>query len=209
MYLIVTAFCYRFPAEMSQLDLTQPVWKFPASPPDPSVWRHSAHGGPHGGHHGGGHGGHGGHGGPLQDAGGGRSRSRDRGRADMEQRRQRAQSKSPARQHARPGTGARYMDTVNLGPDMSGLSRMFRELGGAVRAKMSKAKVAAPLADSPDCSPAHAQLKSNLKKQRPGAADPAAADSSPSVTSSAAQQSVTPDNKKVHFNKFATVQMMG
>ena len=50
------------------------------------------------------------------------------------------------------------------------------------------------LSELPDA----AQLKSNLKKQRNIGSD-LTTESPVSV----------PDNKKVHFNKFATVQMMG
>merc|ERR1719309_1537905 len=126
----------RYPAELSQLDLSQSVWKY-AQGTDPSLWRHSQVPDMHG-----------------------RSRSRDRLRVEPDHRR-RAQSKSPAR---RP-TG-RYMEGVNLAPDISGLSRMFREFGGAMKAKMSKKgdhKISSSsMSDLPDA----AQLKSNLKKQR-------------------------------------------
>ena len=88
------------------------------------------------------------------------------------------------------------------GPDISGISRMFRDLSGAVsnvRAKMSKRGEqklgSASLSDLPDA----AQLKSNLKKQRNIGSELSTTESPASVT----------DNKKVHFNKFATVQMMG
>ena len=117
-----------------------------------------------------------------------RSRSRDRSRVDLEHRR-RAQSKSPARRQQTAGVST---------PDISGLSRMFRDLSGAVRAKMSKKGEqklgSTSLSDLPDA----AQLKSNLKKQRNIGSD-LTAESPASVS----------DNKKVHFNKFATVQMMG
>merc|ERR1719384_3028498 len=141
---------------MSQLDLSQTVWKFPGAPNDSSVWRHSGHGGHPGGHPGG-------HGGVHQDLQG-RSRSRDRSRVDMEQRR-RAQSKSPTRRPA-----PRYMDSVNIAPDISGISRMFREFGGAVRAKMSSKKPdhhkmsSCSMSDLPEAS--QSALKSNLKKHR-------------------------------------------
>ena len=129
-----------------------------------------------------------------------RSRSRDRGRVDPEQRR-RAQSKSPARRPA-----PRYMDTSNIGPDISGgISRMFREFGGAFKAKMSK-KTDSGKASSVSMSDLP-QLKSNLKKQKQQGVDTSVPDSS--GPSSAASVSQASDNKKVHFNKFATVQMMG
>ena len=118
-----------------------------------------------------------------------RSRSRDRSRVDLEHRR-RAQSKSPARRQQTAGVST---------PDISGLSRMFRDLSGAVRAKMSKKGeqklCSTSLSDLPDA----AQLKSNLKKQKNIGSDLSTTESPASV----------PDNKKVHFNKFATVQMMG
>ena len=149
--------CCRYPPEMTQLDLSQ------------SVWRHQ---GPHQA--------------PPPDLA--RSRSRDRSRVDLEHRR-RAQSKSPARRQQTAGVST---------PDISGISRMFRDLSGAVRAKMSKKGeqklCSTSLSDLPDA----AQLKSNLKKQRNIGSD--------LTTESPAS---VPDNKKVHFNKFATVQMMG
>jgi len=165
----------RYPAqaELSQLDLSQSVWKY-AQGTDPSLWRHSQVPDMHG-----------------------RSRSRDRLRVEPDHRR-RAQSKSPAR---RP-TG-RYMEGVNLAPDISGLSRMFREFGGAMKAKMSKKgdhkMSSSSMSDLPDA----AQLKSNLKKQKHIHTD--VNENSTSIEKTAHSA----DNKKVHFNKFATVQMMG
>ena len=52
--------------------------------------------------------------------------------------------------------------------------------------------------------PEAAQLKSNLKKQKNIGAD--ATDNS---TNNDKMSNSVADNKKVHFNKFATVQMMG
>ena len=175
---------------MSQLDLSGmsgSMWKFPGSPHDTSVWRHSGHMPPHPPHPG--------H--PPPDS---RSRSRDRSRVDLEQRR-RAQSKSPARRQA---VNQKYSDNA---PDISGLSRMFRDFSGAVRAKMAKKSDTAKLSMSSTMSdlPDPAQLKSNLKKQKNNIGSDVT-DNSPNndkVSNSAA------DNKKVHFNKFATVQMMG
>jgi len=165
----------RYPAELSQLDLSQSVWKY-AQGTDPSLWRHSQVPDMHG-----------------------RSRSRDRGRVEQDHRR-RAQSKSPARRPA-----GRYMEGVNLAPDISGISRMFREFGGAVRAKMSKKgdhkMSSSSMSDLPDA----AQLKSNLKKQRN-----IHTDVNENSTREIEKQSNNSDKKaKVHFNKFATVQMMG
>jgi hypothetical protein len=122
-----------------------------------------------------------------QDGGGhGRGRSRDRGRSGIDgDQRRRAQSKSPARLAA--------INPVSPGSDINiisgGLSRKFREFGDAVRQRMSRKSATANItvnsqngADGVDgqC------LKSNLKKIDTNNAD----------------------NKKVHFNKFATVQMM-
>ena len=169
---------------MSQLDLSGSMWKFPGSPHDTSVWRHSGHLPPHAPHP---------HPHPPPDS---RSRSRDRGRVDLEQRR-RAQSKSPARRQA----SQKYMDSA---PDISGLSRMFRDFSGAVRAKMAKKSEAKLSASAMSDLPDPAQLKSNLKKQKNMGADV----TDNSSNNDKVSNSVT-DNKKVHFNKFATVQMMG
>ena len=96
------------------------------------------------------------------------------------------------------------MEGVNLAPDISGISRMFREFGGAVRAKMSKKgdhkMSSSSMSDLPDA----AQLKSNLKKQRNNIHTDVNENST-----SIDKASNNSDNKKVHFNKFATVQMMG
>ena len=176
--------CFRFPGEMSQLDLSGSMWKFPGSPHDSSVWRHSGHMGPPHGHL------------PAHPPPDSRSRSRDRSRVDLEQRR-RAQSKSPARRQA----SQKYVDST---PDISGLSRMFRDFSGAVRAKMAKKSdtklSASAMSDLPD----PALLKSNLKKQKNIGADVTDNSSNNDKVSNSAA-----DNKKVHFNKFATVQMMG
>jgi hypothetical protein len=118
------------------------------------------------------------------------ARGRSRDRVDGESRR-RAQSKSPARRPAGPAAPG-YLDHV--ASDMSELSKKFREFGDAVRQRMSRksgggisatASAAASVLDS-------GQLKSNLKKQH----------------GNSLAVSDNPDNKKVHFNKFATVQMM-
>ncbi len=122
-----------------------------------------------------------------------RSRSRDRARLDPDMRR-RAQSKSPAR---RPMGGR-----LDSNPEeFSRFGRMFREFGDAVRSRIGgKSGGNGPsnrmAVDLPDA----AALKSNLKKQRfPQASDSPLCEHSPNSNS---------DNKKVHFNKFATVQMM-
>ena len=116
----------------------------------------------------------------------------------MEQRR-RAQSKSPARRQ-QTGGGA------GGGGDISGISRMLRDLSGAVRAKISKKgdqKISAS-ALTDQLRPDAAQLKSNLKKQKVTGSE-----LSTDTPASNEKFSNNTDNKKVHFNKFATVQMMG
>ncbi len=135
--------------------------------------------------------------GGAMGGGGGRGRSRDRSRIDLEVRR-RAQSKSPAR---RPTSSL-----VELSSDISGFSRKFREFSDALKQKMhwkSSGGAATPtlhaVGTSSDASDGNgnlsspAGLKSNLKKPPP---------------QSPATNENNVDNKKVHFNKFATVQMM-
>ena len=119
-----------------------------------------------------------------------RTRSRDRSRIDPDLRR-RAQSKSPAR---RPN--ARLSDP-NPGSE-TGFTRIFREFGVAVRSRMGrKGEIRIPTAsDQPEMA-----LKSNLKKQ--GNPSPEIKVFPPD------RNSVSAENRKVHFNKFATVQMMG
>ena len=130
-----------------------------------------------------------------------RSRSRDRGRMDPDQRR-RAQSKSPAR---RP-TASRYMDSIPS-PDTTGLGRMFRGLGDAVRNRMGGGRrgdtrlPSSAASDIPEIA-----LKSNLKKQRNLPPDILNPQVKPQHNITSANNNN--DNKKVHFNKFATVQMM-
>ena len=171
----------RLPPDMSQLDISQSVWKYPGAGPGPdqSLWSWPGPGAPA----------------QVMPGGpGGRSRSRDRNRVDPDQRR-RAQSKSPAR---------------HVSSDISNISKMFRDFGGAMRAKMTKradAKHTHAHTTIPDAAEA-ASLKSNLKKQKSnGFGD----ESEPSNTSMEKGKMVVTsavDNKKVHFNKFATVQMM-
>ena len=142
------------------------------------------------------------------------ARGRSRDRVDSDPRR-RAQSKSPARRAVQPSGG--YLD--NVASDMSELSKRFREFGDAVRQRMSR-KSGPGHVTSGGSGPTildNGQLKSNLKKQRdhngmsnPGnniqnghnglEHTPSNGFSNPGHTSN--------DNKKVHFNKFATVQMM-
>lgn len=115
-----------------------------------------------------------------------RSRSRDRGRLDPDQRR-RAQSKSPARRPV-----PRYLEQTS---EDSRFGRMFREFGDAVRSKMGrKGEVKVSSGGTPEVA-----LKSNLKKHYPA---------SPPDLSPQSNNNNNSDNKKVHFNKFATVQMM-
>ena len=128
---------------------------------------------------------------PPPPPGAERSRSRDRGRMDQELRR-RAQSKSPARRQ-----GARFADP-NPSIESSGFGKMFREFGDAVRSRMGrKGEVRISTAnDLPEIA-----LKSNLKKQKNMPPD--------FKDISHERNSNNPADKKVHFNKFATVQMMG
>ena len=151
---------------------------------------------------------------PGAVAGGGgreeRSRSRDRTRGGGDEQRRRAQSKSPARRaHQQSGHAAqsRYsMDNVpNLAPDMSGLSRMFREFGAGMKAKMSRPKtpMASSTSMSTDTTDQPGPTKSNLKKREKETEEK----SSP-TTKGDSGGGGNGDNKKVHFNKFATVQMM-
>ena len=101
------------------------------------------------------------------------------------------------------------MDNVpNLAPDMSGLSRMFREFGAGMKAKMSRPKT--PMTSnssmSTDTTDQPGPTKSNLKKREKENNE----DKSSSTTKgdSGGGGGGNGDNKKVHFNKFATVQMM-
>ena len=132
-----------------------------------------------------------------------RGRSRDRVRLDPEHRR-RAQSKSPARQKSHDNN-----------TDFSGgISRKFRELGDVFRQKMGRGSKAAPPFNIHDSVDGGHPLKSNLKKFGGGG------ESGEQQQPQQHQQHQQPqqqqqtqinggnDNKKVHFNKFATVQMM-
>lgn len=116
----------------------------------------------------------------------GRGRSRDRGRVmiDPEQRR-RAQSKSPAR--------LQVQETSHHSSSSGGLTRKFREIGDAFRQRISRKSVNISQASSAhdESSVGLGGLKSNLKTKI-----------------DAESSNTTNDNKKVHFNKFATVQMM-
>ena len=146
----------------------------------------------------------------------GRGRSRDRARIDTDQRR-RAQSKSPAR---KPSSGTtKYADMTS--ENISGISRRFREFSDAFKQKMSRkaSTQMSPGQPQPQLHTPHTvpmpdqtdgpqqQLKSNLKKfdhsQNPGLGS-----DSPKVSSAQASHASSSDSKKVHFNKFATVQMM-
>ena len=129
------------------------------------------------------------------------SRGRSRDRIDGDSRR-RAQSKSPARRAAASSSSSSsgYLD--NVASDMSELSKKFREFGDIFRQRMSRktgnASSGVPVTSSYDVN---GQLKSNLKKQ-PGNGNLNV------VAENLAGNSNSSDNKKVHFNKFATVQMM-
>lgn len=118
-----------------------------------------------------------------------RGRSRDRSRAggaiDPDQRR-RAQSKSPAR-----------IPVTDKSDLSGGLSRKFREFGDAVRQRISRKSGTANITVNQDESGAQL-LKSNLKKKN----------DETSCGNGSSNLDTNNDNKKVHFNKFATVQMM-
>ena len=136
------------------------------------------------------------------------SRGRSRDRIDGDSRR-RAQSKSPARRAAAGSnpTSSGYLD--NVASDMSELSKKFREFGDIFRQRMSRKSAGSVAASQPVTSSvdSNGQLKSNLKKQHGGgnvAANAAAA----AAETLAGNSNTASDNKKVHFNKFATVQMM-
>merc|ERR1719411_2035894 len=104
---------------------------------------------------------------------------------DPEQRR-RAQSKSPARLQVQA-------ETSNNSSSSGGLTRKFREFGDAFRQRISRKSVNISQASSShdESSVGLGGLKSNLKTKI-----------------DAESSNTTNDNKKVHFNKFATVQMM-
>ena len=115
-----------------------------------------------------------------------RGRSRDRSRAQMDpEQRRRAQSKSPAR--------IPVTDKDNLS---GGLTRKFREFGDAVRQRMSRKSGTANITVNQD--EGGQLLKSNLKKKN----------DETSCGNGTSNLDTNNDNKKVHFNKFATVQMM-
>ena len=115
----------------------------------------------------------------------GRSRDRSRGAIDPDQRR-RAQSKSPAR-----------LPVADKSDLSGGLSRKFREFGDAVRQRISRKSGTANITVNQDDSGAQL-LKSNLKKKN----------DETSCGNGNSNLDTNNDNKKVHFNKFATVQMM-
>lgn len=115
----------------------------------------------------------------------GRSRDRSRGAIDPDQRR-RAQSKSPAR-----------LPVADKSDLSGGISRKFREFGDAVRQRISRKSGTANITVNQDDSGAQL-LKSNLKKKN----------DETSCGNGNSNLDTNNDNKKVHFNKFATVQMM-
>merc|ERR1712066_967741 len=116
-------------------------------------------------------------------------------------------SKSPARRAQQAGNApqSRYsMDNVpNLAPDMSGLSRMFREFGAGMKAKMSRPKtpVASNTSMSTDTTDQPGPTKSNLKKREKENNEDK---SSPTTKGDSGGGGGNGDDKKVHFNKFAT-----
>ena len=143
----------------------------------------------------------------------GRSRDRSRGAMDPEQRR-RAQSKSPARHAAaaQPGGMPHHTADHHHHKDLSGgLTRKFREFGDAVRQRISRRSGTANITvnhnqDSPDGQ----LLKSNLKKKNNvnNSSGSGGDETSSGNGTSSSNLDTNNDNKKVHFNKFATVQMM-
>jgi hypothetical protein len=138
------------------------------------------------------------------------ARGRSRDRADLDPRR-RAQSKSPARRPV-PASGG-YLD--NVASDMSELSKKFRVFGDAVRQRMSRKSGPGP-SGPVQTGLDNGQLKSNLKKQRDqngmsyGGNSVLGGSQTENLPTNNVQQTSNSnnDNKKVHFNKFATVQMM-
>merc|ERR1712223_1524597 len=169
------------------------------------------------------------------DSSGPRGRSRDRskmGGIDPDQRR-RAQSKSPAGMRVNQANHALQRDeNSNKNHDLSGgLTRKFREFGDAFRQKISRHgknsnnisavahvnnQVAAHVNQADTVDGVGQPAKSNLKKKGAGATGGAggAADAANetslagSGTNNLHHSDTNNDNKKVHFNKFATVQMM-
>ncbi|XP_040566599.1 uncharacterized protein [Lepeophtheirus salmonis] len=130
---------------------------------------------------------------------GNRGRSRDRNSRDTlpEPSRRRAQSKSPARSEG------------------NNISRRFREFGDAVKSRMSRKSTQNPIPSSDPST--HHHLKSNLKKPSDLSSSPVSMDSSFSSSQGIFGQGgeefrghsiSSSSDKKVHFNKFATVQMM-
>lgn len=124
----------------------------------------------------------------------GRGRSRDRG-ASQEMRR-RAQSKSPAR--ARSQNANNLMASTS---DVTGITKRFRDFGDAFKQKVMLRRSTGPPIVSNDApissTPSNGSaLKSNLKN--------ISVNNSPGNNGNHCAM----DNKKVHFNKFATVQMM-
>ena len=122
---------------------------------------------------------------------------------DPEQRR-RAQSKSPARAAKSGGGGGNAEPSQN-----PGISKRFREFSDAVRQRMgggggSKGKSQSQQ-DVVDSARAPAgPLKSNLKKNLSSEGELRHSHHA----EAAVNDSDSNDNRKVHFNKFATVQMM-
>ena len=128
----------------------------------------------------------------------GRSRDRSRGVMDPEQRR-RAQSKSPASRAPVPA------DSKDLS---GGLTRKFREFGDAVRQRISRRSGAANITVNQDSVDGQL-LKSNLKKKNnANSSGGSGGDETSCGNGTSSNLDTNNDNKKVHFNKFATVQMM-
>jgi hypothetical protein len=116
---------------------------------------------------------------------------------DPEQRR-RAQSKSPARAPV-------PADSKDLS---GGLTRKFREFGDAVRQRISRRSGAANITVNQDSVDGQL-LKSNLKKKNnANSSGGSGGDETSCGNGTSSNLDTNNDNKKVHFNKFATVQMM-
>ena len=132
-----------------------------------------------------------------------RGRSRDR----TDNARRRAQSKSPARAKLMQEQ-IENTNPHNSSSSSAGISRKFREFGEALRFKVGSKK---PQQQPTNfvASPSNGVLKSNLKKQTSNNAMNGSGNDDGSVTAlnNSAEDSNN-DNRKVHFNKFATVQMM-
>ena len=133
-----------------------------------------------------------------------RGRSRDR----TDNARRRAQSKSPARAKLLQ----EQLENNSPPTSSAGISRKFKEFGEALRFKVGSSKKSQQLQQPTNfvASPSNGVLKSNLKKQTSNntlVGGNGNDDGSMTALNSSTEDSNN-DNRKVHFNKFATVQMM-